>query len=242
LKTKYQPTKPTSTTTMPVTKKVTQRRSQNRSRGNQSRQNVEKYAGDAYDLASRTWKGLNEIRKFINIEEKYLDTSATHSPDQSGSVTCVSQLAQGTTMNTRIGNSIRVQRLTVRGRVAVNASATFTVVRVAVIRDMEGQGTAPTCGDIYETVGSSAAPRQPYDWLNRKRFALLYDSFLVLSTQDLCQEYVFDIDLTKHVLYRGTTAAAASDGEGSIYVVSLSDEATNVPTNAFTTRITFTDD
>jgi len=229
---------------MPVTKRVTKRQSKNRSSGNQTRKHVEKYAGDAYDLASRTWKGLNEIRKFINIEEKFSDVNASQSPDQNGAVTCLSQLAQGTTMNTRVGNSVRVQRFSLRARVAVSSAVTtFSVVRVAIIRDMEGQGTAPTCADIFETVGTSAAPRQPFDWLNRKRFAVLYDTFLVVSPDTgSAREVYYEIDLAKHVLYRGTTAAAVSDGEGSIYIVSLSDEATNTPTVSYSSRMTYTDD
>lgn len=229
---------------MPTTTMVAKRQSKRRSSGNQNRKNVEKYAGDAYDLASRTWKGLNEIRKFINIEEKYLDFSGSQTPDQNGTTNCVSQIAQGTTMNTRIGNSIRVQRLTVRGRVAVSSAVTtFSVVRVAIIRDMEGQGSAPTCADMFETVGTSAAPRQPLDWLNRKRFAVLYDSLLTVAPASGCaREFFYNVELAKHVLYRGTTAGSASDGEGSIYIVSLSDEATNTPTVAFTSRITYTDD
>ncbi len=229
---------------MPVVKKTTQRRSKNRSGGNQTRRHVEKYAGDAYDLAARTWKGLNEIRKFINIEEKYVDVNSSLNPDQSGGVACLSQLAQGTTMSTRVGNSVRVQKFTIRGRVAVNSTVTtYSTVRVAIIRDMEGQGTAPTAADVFETVGSSAAPRQPFDWLNRKRFAVLYDLFLTVSPDmGSAREFVYDVELAKHVLYRGTTAAAASDGEGSIYIVALSDEATNTPSVSYTSRMTYTDD
>lgn len=229
---------------MPVTRKVTKTTSKNRSSGNQTRKHVERYAGDAYDLASRTWKGLNEIRKFINIEEKYSDINSSQSPDQNGAVTCLSQLAQGTTMNTRVGNSVRCQHFSVRGRVAVNASVTtFSVVRVVVIRDMEGQGTPPVASDIFETVGTSAAPRQPLDWLNRKRFSLLYDTFLTVAPASGCaREFFFTVELAKHVLYRGTTAASASDGEGSIYIVSLSDEATNTPTVSYSSRMTYTDD
>ena len=68
-----------------------------------NRQEVARFAGDAYDLARRSWSGLNQIRKLINIEEKFLDTSVSQNPDQSGAMTCISQTAQGTTMNTRIG-------------------------------------------------------------------------------------------------------------------------------------------
>jgi len=207
---------------------------------------VAAYAGDAYDLARRTWRGLNEIRKFINIEEKYLDTSVSLSPDTSGGVACITQLGQGTTVNTRVGNSLRVQRLEVRGRVAVNSSVTtYSMVRILVFRDMEGQGTAPVVSDVLEATGSSSAPRQPYDWLNRKRFSILYDMLIPVTATSggmSVREFVYVTELAKHVLYRGTTASASSDGEGSIYVAAVSDEATNAPSVVATTRITFTDD
>ncbi len=211
-----------------------------------NKQAVSKYAGDAYDLARRTWSGLNEIRKLINIEEKYSDTSINQTPDQNGAVTCITQLAQGTTMSTRVGNSIKVQNLEILGRIAVGSSVTtFSVVRIIVFRDMEGQGTAPVMSDVLESIGTSAAPRQPLDWLNRKRFGILYDSLVVLtptSGGSSVKPFAFKIALEKHVLYRGTTAAAASDGEGSIYVGTVSDETTNTPAVGLTSRIVYTDD
>ncbi len=221
-------------------------RKKNPPKGDRTREAVGQYAGDAYDLAKRTWRGLNEIRKFINIEEKFSDTSVNLNPDQSGSLTCVTQLAQGTTMNTRVGNSIKVQRLEILGRVAANSSiTTFSVVRVMVVRDMEGQGSAPAVSDILETVGTSAAPRSPHDWLNRKRFAIVHDELIVLSANsggNMAQTFTFKQNLERHVLYRGTSAAAASDGEGSIYVVAVSDEATNTPSVGLVARIIYTDD
>jgi len=211
-----------------------------------TQRSVEQFAGDAYSLARRAVSGLNEIRKFINIEEKYLDTAVSLNPDQSGSLTAITQMAQGTTVNTRVGNSIRVQHLQVLGRATVSSSVTtFSVLRIILFRDMEGQGTAPTAADVLESVGSSAAPRQPYDWLNRKRFAILADWFMpltALSGGSSIREFSFSQELSKHVLYRGTTAAAASDGEGTIYVMAVSDEATNTPNVSATCRITYTDD
>ncbi len=214
-----------------------------------TQQSVERYAGDAYSLAKRSIAGLNQIRKLINIEEKYLDTSASVFPNQSGtsSVTCLSQITQGADISNRVGNSIRVQRLSLIGRTSVNSSVTtFSLVRILVFRDMEGQGTAPVMSDVLETVGSSAAPRQPYDYLNRKRFSILADWVFPLtpftSGQGSAHEFQYDVPLLKHVLYRGGLAAAASDGEGSIYLGCVSDETTNTPNVAFTSRIVFTDD
>jgi len=211
-----------------------------------NREEVSRYAGDAYSLAKRTWSGLNAVRRLINIEEKYSDTSLSQSPDTNGTVACVTQLAQGVTMTTRVGNSVKIQSLECWGRVAVNSAVTtFSLCRVVVLRDMEGQGTAPTCADIFESVGTSAAPRQAFDWLNRKRFAILYDELVALTPTtgaNSVTTYHYRVPLEKHVLYRGTTAAAASDGEGSIYIATISDEATNVPSVNTNVRIVYTDD
>jgi len=232
---------------VPPIKKQQQRKNKKFKRPDPTRRSVEQFAGDAYSLAQRSIAGLNQIRKYINIEEKFLDVSSSLSPDQNGSLAALTQLAQGTTMNTRVGNSIRVQRLSIMGRVAVNSSVTsFSMVRVLVFRDMEGQGTAPAMSDVLESVGSTSAPRQPYDWLNRKRFSIVADWYFPVTVNSggstSVREFTLDEPFTKHVLYRGTSAAAASDGEGTIYIGAVSDEATNTPTVAFTSRITYTDD
>jgi hypothetical protein len=215
----------------------------------QTQESVAQFAGDAYSLAKRSIAGLNELRKLINIEEKYLDTAGVLTPDQAGtsSVVSLTQMAQGVTLNTRVGNSIRVQRFSILGRAAINSATTsFSMVRIILFRDMEGQGSAPTMQDVLEAVGTNAAPRQPYDYLNRKRFSILGDWYYALTLnaggQGSVREFQLDVPLVKHTLYRGTTAAAASDGEGTIYIGCVSDEATNTPSVSFTSRITFTDD
>lgn len=218
----------------------------NRSKRDGNREEVSRYAGDAYDLAKRTWSGLNAVRRLINIEEKFNDTGVTQSPDQNGVLTCLTQLAQGTTVNTRVGNSVKVQHLECTGRVVVNAAVTtFSLCRVVVLRDMEGQGTAPTGADVFETLGTSSAPRQFFDWGNRKRFAVLYDELIALTPLtggNSIATFHYSVQLEKHTLYRGTTAAAASDGEGSIYLCCVSDEATNTPSVNCNARIVYTDD
>ena len=144
------------------------------------------------------------------------------------------------------GNSLKVQRLEIKGRAAVASAVTsYSLVRIIVFRDMEGQGSAPAVSDLLETVGNSSAPRQPYDWLNRKRFAILYDMLVpltALSGGQAVHVFTYSVDLGKHVLYRGTSASAASDGEGSIYIACVSDEATNTPSVNASCRFTFTDD
>lgn len=195
-------------------------------------------------MAKRTAVGLNEIRKLINIEEKILQSSATAAPfDTAGALIPISRIAQGLDYTNRIGDSIKLQSIEVRARIFQNTSATTTVFRVLLVRDLDGYGTLPTVGNIMDITGSAGAPLSQMNWLNRKRFSVLYDEQGVLSTNgDRGDSISFKFAHEGHILYLGTTAAAASDGKGSLYLLFISDESTNTPTYAYQSRIVFTDD
>jgi hypothetical protein len=220
--------------------RVAKSRNQPRNTGD----SVGKYASDAWSLAKRTAVGLNEIRKLINIETKVLDTIKTSTTvNTTGAPICVSEIAQGLDFNNRVGDSIKLQHLECRLRLYQNTGATETTMRAVCFRDLDGYGTAVTSADLFETVGVVSAPLSPFKWLNRERFAILYDELICFnSTGQQTEEIVFSLAHGGHVKYLGTTAAAASDGKGSIYWVLLSDEATNTPSYAFYSRIMFTDD
>jgi hypothetical protein len=205
---------------------------------------VGKYASDAWSLAQRTASGLNEIRKLINIETKPCDAIVTATAvNTTGFLTCVSELAQGTDYTNRVGDSIKIQRIQCRLRLYQNTGATETTFRAVCFRDLDGYGTLPTTAQVFQTVGTVSAPLSPYNWLNKDRFSILYDELIALnSTGQQSEEIVFDLPHAGHVKYLGTTAAAASDGKGSIYWAFLSDEGTNTPTAALYSRILFTDD
>jgi hypothetical protein len=205
---------------------------------------VGKFASDAWSLARRTASGLNEIRKLINIETKTCDAIKTSTTvNTTGSIFCVSEIAQGLDYLNRVGDSIKIQHIECRVRLYQNTGATETLMRAVCIRDLDGYGTAPTTADILETVGTVSAPLSPLKWLNRDRFSVLYDELVAFnSTGNQSEEIVLSMPHAGHVKYLGTTAAAASDGKGSIYWVFVSDEATNTPSYALYSRILFTDD
>lgn len=208
---------------------------------------VGQYASDAWSLAKRTAVGLNEIRKFINIETKFIDTvQGAATQDATGNVYCISQVAQGLTSATRVGDSVRIQSIEVRGHVLANSAATNTTVRLIIFRDLDGYGTAPATADILEGVGTTMAPFSPEKFNKRERFSILYDQMLMVqggTTQGLAgTPFYFQTTHQGHILYLAETAATASNGKGSVYVMCLSNEATNTPTLRFSSRVLFTDD
>lgn len=228
----------------PTIRKNKSRRSSRRGKQS-SEQAVGKYFGDAWSLAKRTASGLNEIRRLINVEEKVLQTdNASASFDTTGTVYSLTTIAQGTDYDERIGNSIKLISLEINARIFMNTSSGQTVYRFIVFRDLDGYGTAPTTSDLLDGgIGTSTAPMSFVDFLRRKRFSILFDERGTLSPQGERGVYVsVHMEHDGHVLYLGTTAAAASNGKGSIYLAVLSDETTNAPTIAFQSRVIFTDD
>lgn len=196
-------------------------------------------------MAKRTASGLNEIRKLINIEEKVLDTNqSSFAFDTNGTVVPCSLIVQGLDFNNRIGDSIKMQNIQFRYRVFRGIGATTSVVRIMLVRDLDCQGATPTVGSIIEngTLGTAQAPTSPIRFLNRKRFAVLYDNLTVVTTTDIGFSDTISMAHEGHILFLGTTAAAASQGKGSLFVLVVSDEAANTPSIAFQTRIVFTDD
>lgn len=213
-------------------------------KGGSNQRNVEKFAGDAYSLAARAVSGLQQIRKLINIETKVFDLdTGSASVSTTPTITYASGVAQGTDIGGRVGDSIKVQQLSFIGRVAMNSSATFSCIRVMLIRDMENAGAAPASADIFETVSGAVTTRSPLNYLNRKRFSALYDNFLTLDVATAySQPLRLSVPLDRHIGYRGTGATASAAAEGSLWWVFVSDEATNTPTVALYLQMLYTDD
>ena len=214
-------------------------RRKGRNGGARKQDAVGEYASDAWSLAKRTAYGLNEIRKLINIETKVLDTTNGANIPNTGTISTISTIAQGLNYTDRIGDSIKMQRMEVRFRWQIGASATKTFVRAIVFRDLDNYGTAPAVTDLLEAADVLA----PVKYLNKDRFSVLYDEVQTLqSVNETASVSVFCTPHEGHIKYLGTTAANASNGKGSVYICWVGSEATNQPRIDFYTRIYFTDD
>jgi len=190
-------------------------------------------------LAKRTAYGLNEIRKLINIETKILDTSNGANISNTGTVSTISTIVQGLDYNQRVGDSIKMQNIYIAYRWQIGASATKTFVRTILFRDLDNYGTLPTVANVLESVDVLS----PKKYLNADRFSVLYDEVETLSSvSETLTVSRYSTPHEGHIKYLGTTAADASNGKGSVYLLFLSSEVTNQPRVDFYTRILFTDD
>lgn len=221
-----------------------------RGRGRNSapkRDAVGAYASDAWSLAKRTALGLNEIRKLINVEQKFKEASGNPTYDRNGTVVYLSGLDTGDSTITREGNSVKVQKFRLRFMISHNASVTgATNHRIMIVRDLQNQGATITANDVLETVGTSGAPNAFLDFVNgplqNKRFGIVYDRQFVTDPYHLgrIENDVSSHDV--HVYYRGTDSTVASAGNGSYFLVAVcSDTGANLPSLVYNTRLEFTD-
>lgn len=181
----------------------------------------------------------------INIETKVCETTASPTAvSYSGAIVSLSSMAQGLDYaNNRVGDSVKLQNITLRVKLQINAAATRTGMRCILFRDLDGYGTAPSVSDILNSSGNSISLLYPKNYLNSDRFSILADDLVSMSiTNDQMVLLEYDITHEGHVKYLGTTATNSSNGKGSIYVLFISDEPTLTPTYAFHSRVYFTDD
>jgi len=209
---------------------------------------VGQFAEDAWSLGKRAFKGVNALRKLINIEFKRFDTTDTgRAMSQAGAVLQMSQIPQGLDRHNRVGDSIRTQYLKFSGQIFISGSAIRSIARVMIVRDKENLGSAPAGSDILTTAGTSNATSCGYNYFNTSigstggRFTVLYDEAVALSvTGDQSAYLHFQTPLSQHIRYSGSGATATR--EGSLWVVLLTNESTNVPTIDWDAQLQFTDD
>lgn len=204
------------------------------------------YFGDAWSLAKRTAVGLNEIRKLINVEQKYSETSVNTTFNSSGNVTYLSGISQGDDTINREGNSIKMQAIRLRYNLIHNsANSAGCTFRVMIVRDLQNQGATITMNDVLESVGSATAPLAFTDFVNgplqNKRFSIVYDQFGTLDIYNPTYSDSFVSTHDCHVYFRGGGATVASAGNGAYFLLVMSSETTNLPTVIANTRHEFTD-
>lgn len=180
--------------------------------------------------------------KANNAEAKYFDQSATVNPTfPNASIVVMSNMAQGLTDITRIGNSIKAKDLKVKYTFTPSyTSLPYNNTRVMIIIDkMQGGVAAPVITQILEDSTNYLSP------LNKDftdRFVLLRDNYYTINqggNAPLQHELFLKLDY--HIRYLSSGAAVADQGPGAIYFVVINREATNVNTTSFYSRLNYYD-
>lgn len=193
---------------------------------------------DVKRVASAAWSGVKSIARLINVEEKLFDVSTGGSISNSGSIFNLSNIAEGSDYNNRDGLSILTQSLSFSSIFTINASAVNTFLRIIIFRDNLQRGADPAVTDVLET----ASVQSPVVHFTASRFNILMDRTVDLApTEKTLGHHRENFNINKHIYYSSTSGADASNYQGALFLLAISNEATNTPTLSFYTRLAFTD-
>lgn len=201
---------------------------------------VARFAGDAYSLAERAYKGVSHVLKLINIETKFIDYNFTPAFSSTPSALQISIIPQGVDMGQRLGDSIKLQRLLLNFTVHHNVITIPQVCRIMLVRDNESTGAAPSYLDVIAYPSVVCAP---LNYFNRNRFAILYDEVFVVEpatfTGLVCRK---EFEHNGHIKWRTNATTLASLAEGHIYAFFFTDSGVTYPSCNFNLRLLYTDD
>lgn len=208
--------------------------------GGSVKREVSRFAGDAYSLAERAYKGVSHVLKLINIEQKFIDvvTTVTYSGPNPNS-TFISVIPQGTDQGNRIGDSIKLQNLDISYQVVIPTTVLVQTIRITLFKDWEPTGSVPAYTDVFQ----SGSPVSQRNFLNLRRFTILHDDTVAIQPLSFQGAMVRKtIAQEAHIKWRTSGSAVTTCGEGHIFALFFSDGATNFPGTTFWVRIHYTDD
>lgn len=189
-------------------------------------------------------KVMSKLKKLTKPEQKYILTSGSASPDNTGSVAPLTFIAQGTDETQRIGMRISPRYFDIRYYWNMTAGVLVNT-RLIIFRWHEDPNTNPPT--MATILGAGGDPTlNPPNPLSKSQYEILYDKAFYLSAAGTpAKTFVFRkrLPLNKQIYYQGNGNTAASALKNHIYVLVVSDAAPagNTPNVAFQNKILYTD-
>lgn len=188
----------------------------------------------SYPGANYLLKQVKSLREMINVEYKYLDTTLSYNSSTTGGLSSLSDMATGNTTITRVGNSIKATSFNAKGTITMNASATASIVDVIFF--IWNDDDTPVQADILANV----AVNGQLNIGESDKYKVFYRrQFVVDSNMPLRHFKVYKKFGNHHIKYRGSGSTAYE--KGTIWCMTISNEATNTPAFASYNRLRFID-
>lgn len=196
--------------------------------------------------AGKALKIAEEVAGMLNTEQKILEEIVTPTFSQSGQLTAVSIPAIGTGSAGRIGDQFRMKSFHMTGVLTINASATYTLARVILLREDCPGTTALTVANVLHdiggaTLGTSKAPLLYYERDGRHRFKILFDkTYLLKDVENNAVKINFHKYWKKGPIVE-FDSGSATVVQNKFYYLVITDEATNIPAAEWITRYHYVD-
>lgn len=197
--------------------------------------------GEVARIAGYAAKGVRYLSGIINSEKKmYTNTYNTAAIQLTGHVIPITPIPQGDALNERVGNSILVKNLHIRGNISMNASASTTQFRMCIIQDLEHNGTDPTGAQVLEYDNTAYAPISPILHTSHGRFKILWDHQVMLHDSKPIVTFKKYFKLGNiHVKYTGSSAVNRE--KNNLFIIAWSDQSTDHAGLALVWRVQYHD-
>lgn len=201
---------------------------------------VRRRRGISYgQIGRKIWRDVKWLKSVVNVEKKYIDTTATTTSPAAGAFVLLNGCTTGTSAITRDGQSIKMVSIYENYFWSINAAAATTYVRTVIVLDRQANGAAPSFTDIFVNSGVLSAANIG----NSKRFKIVHDTRKTLSLNG--NEMVRHKKFTKcsiHTEYNTGSAGTIADIQtNSLYLFHMSDQGANVPGFSYFVRVRFID-
>lgn len=182
-------------------------------------------------------RNANFVRTYLRPELKRYEEVATNATSSTATIIHITSVVGGPDEDDRIGNRIFAKYVTMNLSATINASATATICRILLVVDTDNTGTDPTAALILETANNVLSPINS-DYT--QRFTTLIDRIVNLSINGQ-NNWVDKVYKRCNFMINYTGPAGTETAKNNIYLLLLSNEATNTPTIGYYFRLAFTD-
>jgi hypothetical protein len=193
---------------------------------------------DLGDLGDGIDQSIRSIKRLLNTEVKCFQAAGANiTPTTTGTITdFLSGIAQGVTDITRVGDSMKVLRLSVNYQLSMNNTAAATqFCWVAIIRANDEIMTAAQLntldGNAYAYLGDLA-------WDYKDQYRVLWQKRMVVDPEHQSLIGRVDLRLNDHAQYN---AGGNTLNSGSIFMAIWSNSTTNNPDFGYVLQVEFVD-
>lgn len=179
------------------------------------------------------------LKDVINVEYKHVDTTLTTAGiQQVGNWYLLNGIAQGDADNMRNGNSVKMQRIDLKGAFDQSAAAANTSIRCIMIQDKMHTGAAnPNILDYLETNTIYSMRNTDYS----SRWRVFMDRVILLDPEHQQKPLSIHKVVKDHIKFDQIGSAATDITINPIYLYLLGSEPTNLPTVTYSSRLRYVD-
>lgn len=189
-------------------------------------------------IASKALKLAKQNKQSIEVKE--ITNTVESDVTTAGSVSTMTNIAEGDDINNRTGRKVRLKSFQIKGYVVNNdsTSTSTSVARVLIIRDNSFTSSTPSITEILQ--GGDAYGLRAQEVENKYAYSVLYDKLMVLDPNSNNQQGVQKFKKLNHeCIFDGS--ANTTSNKGALYLMLLSNRTASQPGFFLQTRVRFTD-